>query len=173
VREVRASLLLASEPISSTAVPAHPSNFLRRSVMSIGVCNSRGGFGLCASVLLTLAIFNTSTVAQVQLPEVVVSAPKEKPKPRPKAARAVPAPAPATPVTPAAQLNTKADSFDQSRSSLYTTIGTPRLTRFLVATTSRSRKSCCRLQGSHRILRRAAYSMCVTITPTFNFASMA
>ncbi len=92
--------------------------------MSIGVCNSRGGFGLCASVLATLTILNTATVAQVKLPEVVVSAPKEKPKPRPKAARAVPAPAPATPVTPAAQLNTKADSFDQSRSSLYTTIGT-------------------------------------------------
>jgi len=58
--------------------------------------------------------------AETKLPEVVVSAPKEKPKPRPQV-RAAP---PAAPVTPAEQLNAKATAFDQSRSSLYTTIGT-------------------------------------------------
>ncbi len=60
--------------------------------------------------------------AQTQLPEVVVSGakPKPKPQPHPVHARA----APAAPVTPAAQLNAKADAFDQSRSDLYTTVGT-------------------------------------------------
>jgi opacity protein-like surface antigen len=58
--------------------------------------------------------------AQVNLPEVVVSGAKPKPKPR-RVHVAAPAPAP---VTPAAQLNAKADAFDQARSNLYTTIGT-------------------------------------------------
>lgn len=58
--------------------------------------------------------------AQTQLPEVVVSAPKQKPKPR----HARTAPAPTAPVTPAAQLDAKANAFDQSRSDLLTTIGT-------------------------------------------------
>ena len=58
---------------------------------------------------------------QAKLPEVVVSGAKPKPKPR---RVHVAAPAPAAPVTPAAQLNAKADAFDQSRSNLYTTIGT-------------------------------------------------
>jgi outer membrane receptor protein involved in Fe transport len=58
--------------------------------------------------------------AQTQLPEVVVSGAKPKPKPKPAHARA----APSAPVTPAAQLNAKAGAFDQSRSNLYTTIGT-------------------------------------------------
>jgi hypothetical protein len=60
--------------------------------------------------------------AQTQLPEVVVSGAKPKPKskPHPVQARA----APTAPVTPAAQLNAKANAFDQSRSNIYTTIGT-------------------------------------------------
>src|SRR5208337_5489189 len=46
-----------------------------------------------------------------------------KPKPKPRRVH-IAAPAPAAPVTPAAQLNAKADAFDQARSNLYTTIGT-------------------------------------------------
>jgi opacity protein-like surface antigen len=79
---------------------------------------------LCCCTVLGPTILIESAAAQVQLPEVVVSAPKQKPKPRPKAARAAPPSAPAVAVTPAAQLNAKADAFDQSRSNLYTTIGT-------------------------------------------------
>jgi hypothetical protein len=60
--------------------------------------------------------------AQVQLPEVVVSGAKPKPKPR-TVTRATP-PQPAAPLTPAAQLNAKAGAFDQSRSNLFTTVGT-------------------------------------------------
>jgi outer membrane receptor protein involved in Fe transport len=75
-----------------------------------------GGFALLALMSLGGAAGAQTT----NLPEVVVSAPKEKPKPRPEA-RAAP---PAAPVTPAEQLNAKATAFDQSRSNLYTTIGT-------------------------------------------------
>jgi len=59
--------------------------------------------------------------AQTQLPEVVVSAPKQKPKPK-KQAHVTPGP-PLT-ITPQQQLNAKADAFDSSRANLYTTIGT-------------------------------------------------
>jgi opacity protein-like surface antigen len=102
--------------------------------MSASSCVSRS-YLLCGSSAVAAVLgFATAAPAQTQLPEVVVSAPKEQPKPRraqvsaprtaPAPARA-PAPAPvAQPVTPAAQLNTKADAFDQARSSLYTTIGT-------------------------------------------------
>ena len=78
-------------------------------------------------VLSTCACFALMGVpgiagAQTQLPEVVVSGAKPKPKskPHPVQARA----APTAPVTPAAQLNAKANAFDQSRSNIYTTIGT-------------------------------------------------
>ncbi|HUZ30637.1 MAG TPA: TonB-dependent receptor [Xanthobacteraceae bacterium] len=80
----------------------------------------RGGylFGCCA--LLVVGAEKT-TRAQTQLPEVVVSASKQKPKPR--HARVRP-PVVVIPATPAQQLNAKANSFDQARSGLYTTIGT-------------------------------------------------
>jgi outer membrane receptor protein involved in Fe transport len=71
----------------------------------------------CASGVVSA---QTQPQTQTKLPEVVVSAPKQKPKPR----RVRATPAPTAPVTPAAQLNAKADAFDQSRSNLYTTIGT-------------------------------------------------
>ena len=74
--------------------------------------------------LLVIVSFGGAAGAQTaptKLPEVVVSGAKPKPKPR---RVHVAAPAPAAPVTPAAQLNAKADAFDQSRSNLYTTIGT-------------------------------------------------
>ena len=71
---------------------------------------------------LALVSFSEVAAAQVPLPEVVVSAPKQKPKPRPRNVQA--APPTAAPVTPAAQLNTKANAFDAARSNLYTTTGT-------------------------------------------------
>ena len=79
------------------------------------------GHAVCGWALLALVIFGETAAAQVQLPEVVVSGAKPKPKPRP--AR-VDAPATAAPATPAAQLNSKADAFDQARGNLYTTTGT-------------------------------------------------
>jgi outer membrane receptor protein involved in Fe transport len=62
--------------------------------------------------------------AQVQLPQVTVTGAKPKPKPRPAPHPVAAAPATVAPVTPAEQLNAKANAFDQSRSNLYTTIGT-------------------------------------------------
>jgi outer membrane receptor protein involved in Fe transport len=78
------------------------------------------GFLSCA---VALALLCGAASAQTQLPEVVVSAPKEKPKQKPRTAQVRAAPS-AAPVTPAAQLNAKADAFDAARSNLYTTIGT-------------------------------------------------
>jgi hypothetical protein len=80
------------------------------------------GYLMTASALLALVVVGGAASAQTQLPEVVVSAPKQKPKPQAAPVRATPAPA--APLTPAAQLNAKADAFDQGRSNLYTTIGT-------------------------------------------------
>ncbi len=78
--------------------------------------------GSCACLLLIgFSDLAGAQTAPTKLPEVVVSGAKPKPKPR---RVHVAAPAPAAPVTPAAQLNAKADAFDQSRSNLYTTIGT-------------------------------------------------
>jgi hypothetical protein len=92
---------------------------------------------LCGSAIAVVLGFAAEAAAQTQLPEVVVTAPKEKekPKPKPTQARAAPRPAPATatatapapaaqPVSPGAQLNTKAETFDQARGNLFTTIGT-------------------------------------------------
>ena len=86
----------------------------------------RWGCFLGGCALLALNGSGGPSAAQTQLPEVVVSAPKEKPKPKPRTAqvRVAPATAPAAPVTPAAQLNAKGDAFDASRSNLFTTIGT-------------------------------------------------
>jgi outer membrane receptor protein involved in Fe transport len=84
---------------------------------------------ICSSAaLLALMGFRGSVSAQqvtqpqVPLPQLTVTAPKQKPKPRP-AARPAPT-APVTVLTPEQQLQAKSDSFDQSRSNLYTTIGT-------------------------------------------------
>ena len=100
------------------------------SVLTFRVLRRRA---LCGSAIVAALGFAADAAAQTQLPEVVVTAPKEKEKPKAKpvqvraAPRPVLAPAPApaaAPVTPAAQLNAKADTFDQARSNLYTTIGT-------------------------------------------------
>jgi outer membrane receptor protein involved in Fe transport len=74
--------------------------------------------GCCALVVVGS---EETTHAQTQLPEVVVSASKQKAKPQRARVRA---PTVVTPATPAQQLNAKANSFDQARSGLYTTIGT-------------------------------------------------
>src|SRR5208282_5647269 len=75
--------------------------------------------GGCACLLLIgLSDVAGAQTAPTKLPEVVVSGVKPKPKPR-RVHVAAPAPA-----APAAQLNAKADAFDQSRSNLYTTVGT-------------------------------------------------
>ena len=74
--------------------------------------------GCCA---LLVVDSEKTTRAQTQLPEVVVSASKQKPKPQRTRMRV---PTVVAPATPAQQLNAKANSFDQARSNLYTTIGT-------------------------------------------------
>src|SRR6201984_3421123 len=92
---------------------------------------------LCGSAIAAALGFAVEAAAQNQLPEVVVTAPKEQPKPKakPTQVRTAPRPAPATapattpapaaqPVSPGAQLNAKAETFDQARSNLFTTIGT-------------------------------------------------
>ncbi len=89
--------------------------------MHVRAYRVRPGYILGCSALALLS-FSETTAAQVPLPEVVVSAPKQKPKPRPRNVQA--APPTAAPVTPAAQLNTKANAFDAARSNLYTTTGT-------------------------------------------------
>ena len=89
----------------------------------MSICAHRTALlGSCACLLLIgLSDLAGAQTAPTKLPEVVVSGVKPKPKPR---RVHVAAPAPAAPVTPAAQLNAKADAFDESRSNLYTTIGT-------------------------------------------------
>jgi TonB dependent receptor-like, beta-barrel len=99
---------------------------------------SRGDLLRGPAVAVALG-FATAAAAQNQLPEVVVTAPKEQPKPKPTRARRAAAPTSApshataratapvvqtAPVSPAAQLNAKADAFDGARSNLFTTIGT-------------------------------------------------
>ena len=98
---------------------------------------SRGNLLRSSAIAMALG-FATAAAAQTQLPEVVVTAPKEH-KPKPTQVRAAPRPAPAPapapaqatapapaaqPVSPGAQLNAKAETFDQARSNLFTTIGT-------------------------------------------------
>ena len=105
--------------------------------MSVLSSRHAGGYLLRGSAIAMALCFATAAAAQNQLPEVVVTAPKEKEKPKakPVQVRAAPrpasapaqatAPAPAAqPVSPGAQLNAKADAFDQARNSLFTTIGT-------------------------------------------------
>jgi outer membrane receptor protein involved in Fe transport len=90
--------------------------------MSICAYRARRRYLLLGSALLVLMSLGGAAGAQTaptKLPEVVVSGIKPKPKPR-----RVHVPAPAAPVTPAAQLDAKANAFDQARGNLYTTIGT-------------------------------------------------
>ena len=128
---------------------------------------------------LALVSFSEVAAAQVPLPEVVVSAPKQKPKPRPRNVQA--APPTAAPVTPAAQLNTKANAFDAARSNLYTTTGTTSdtITNATIdalpggTNQTPARRFCCRHPACRKIPPPAASFTCATITPTCNFASTA
>jgi len=89
--------------------------------MYIDICRIPRKFFPCALALLASVTLATPTAAQVLLPEVVVSAPKEKPKPRKQATRPQPTAAPPLPVSAA---EAKSSAFDQARSNLYTTNGT-------------------------------------------------
>ena len=73
--------------------------------------------------MLALLGLGGTALAQVGLPEIAVTSSREKPKPRPVAHPAASAPVVA-PLTPAEQALAKNNAFDQSRSNLYTTIGT-------------------------------------------------
>ena len=92
--------------------------------MSICVHGAHRSYLLGGISLLAFISLGVAASAQTQLPEIVVGAPKQKPRPSRAPARVAPAPVAAQPVRPAAQLNAKADAFDQARSNLYTTIGT-------------------------------------------------
>jgi hypothetical protein len=85
-------------------------------------CAGRAYF-LGSAALLALTGFSVAALAQVALPEVVVSGTKPKPRPVQRRAPAAPATAraPAPPVNSAALKN---NSFDAARNNLYTTIGT-------------------------------------------------
>ena len=167
---------------------------------------------LCGSAVAATLCFAVEAAAQTQLPEVVVTPPKEEPKPQPKPkpeqARAAPrpapartaprpapapaeatapapaqatAPAPATqPLSPGAQLNAKAETFDQARSNLFTTIGTSSSTmtqQTIQALPGGDNAPVERIlrssPASRRTPRRAASSTSATTTPICNSASMA
>jgi outer membrane receptor protein involved in Fe transport len=93
-------------------------------------------YRLCHAVLVcTLALialvgcydfaFSQDAAPAVALPEVSVVGEKQKPKPKPRPATRTAATRATVPAqTPAQQLATKNDAFDQSRGNLYTTVGT-------------------------------------------------
>jgi outer membrane receptor protein involved in Fe transport len=79
---------------------------------------------LGSSALLVLIGFSEAALAQAKLPEVEVTGNRNKPKPRPATVARPAAPATVAPLSPAEQVAAKNNAFDQSRSNLYTTIGT-------------------------------------------------
>jgi outer membrane receptor protein involved in Fe transport len=89
------------------------------------ICSHRRyrAYLLGGSAMLALFGLGGTAVAQVGLPEIAITSSREKPKPRPVARPAASAPVVA-PLTPAEQALAKNNAFDQSRSNLYTTIGT-------------------------------------------------
>jgi outer membrane receptor protein involved in Fe transport len=90
----------------------------------MSVRSVRRTYLLGSSALLAFIAFSDAAIAQTALPEVEVTANKNKPKPRPVPPRQAATAPVVAPVTPAEQLATKSNAFDQSRSNLYTTIGT-------------------------------------------------
>ena len=78
---------------------------------------------LGSSALLALIGFSDAALAQAKLPEVEVTSTRAKPKPHPVTVARPSAPVVA-PLSPAEQVAAKNNAFDQSRSNLYTTIGT-------------------------------------------------
>ena len=90
----------------------------------MSVRSVRRTYLLGSSALLAVIGFSEAAIAQAKLPEVEVTSTRAKPKPHPAPARqAATAPA-VVALTPAQQLAAKSNAFDQSRSNLYTTIGT-------------------------------------------------
>jgi outer membrane receptor protein involved in Fe transport len=85
---------------------------------------------VCALALIALVgcydfAFSQNAAPAVALPEVSVIGEKQKPKPKPHPATRTAATRTVVPAqTPAQQLEAKSNAFDQSRSNLYTTIGT-------------------------------------------------
>jgi outer membrane receptor protein involved in Fe transport len=80
---------------------------------------------LSGSAVLALTGFGEVALAQVSLPEVVVSGAKPKTKPQPVRRRvAAPTTAPPTAVAPVNAADVKNDEFDNARTNLYTTVGT-------------------------------------------------
>ncbi len=89
------------------------------------ICSVRRMYLLGSSALLALVALSGAASAQVKLPEVQVTSSRAKPKPHPATvARPAAAAAVVAPLTPAEQLAAKSNAFDQSRSNLFTTIGT-------------------------------------------------
>ena len=78
---------------------------------------------LGSSALLALIGLSDAAIAQAKLPEVEVTSTRAKPKPHPVTVARPSAPVVA-PLSPAEQVAAKNNAFDQSRSNLYTTIGT-------------------------------------------------
>jgi outer membrane receptor protein involved in Fe transport len=90
----------------------------------MSVRSARRTYLLGSSALLALIALSDAAIAQTKLPEVEVTANKNKPKPRPATVARPAAPATVAPLSPAEQVAAKNNAFDQSRSNLYTTIGT-------------------------------------------------
>jgi outer membrane receptor protein involved in Fe transport len=93
-------------------------------VKSVGAYHSCRAYLIAGSTLAALMAFGGAAVAQVTLPEVVVSGAKPKPKPRPTPHPASAPAARVAPLSPQAEAIAKSNAFDQSRSNLYTTVGT-------------------------------------------------
>ena len=92
--------------------------------MAIHIHRSYRAYLLGSSALLALIGFSDAALAQAKLPEVEVTSTRAKPKPHPVTARPAATAPVVAPLTPAEQVAAKNNAFDQSRSNLYTTIGT-------------------------------------------------
>jgi hypothetical protein len=90
----------------------------------MSVRSVRRRYLLGGSALLALMGFSNAAIAQTKLPEVEVTSTRAKPKPHPATVARPAAPATVAPLSPAEQVAAKNNAFDQSRSNLYTTIGT-------------------------------------------------
>ena len=90
----------------------------------MSVRSVRRTYLLGSSALLALVAFSGAANAQAKLPEVQVTGTRAKPKPHPATVARPAAPATVAPLSPAEQVAAKNNAFDQSRSNLYTTIGT-------------------------------------------------
>src|SRR5580700_8317801 len=95
----------------------------------MSVRSVRRRYLLDSSALLALIGFSDAAIAQVKLPEVQVTSTRAKPKPHPATVARPSAPATVAPLSPAEQVAAKNNAFDQSRSNLYTTIGTTSSTK--------------------------------------------